>query len=398
MSPTEKLTDTIERQLEVENSVQDIYDDILEQGSDKFPPLHRKAHLRYTNLFLHRPLTPAFSKLDASHPWIIYWLLNATLLLGGTIDSEVKSQVATDILSYVVEDEGGIGGGYGQLSHLASTYAGLLSLVLIGDKEDFQKLDRTKIYRWLLSLKRENGSFSMHLDGEADCRAVYCALCIASMLDIIDDELIKGTADWLASCQTYEGGFSGEPSDEAHGGYTYCAIASLCILFSPSKVKELIDVDSLVRWTASRQYPIEGGLSGRTNKLVDGCYSHWVGGMSALLECVSGERQVLRRVSLQNYILCCCQGETFGLIDKPGCAPDFYHTNYVLCGLSMCQYYQVYDEKKAERQGCAFGYRSVRIGDGDVVDNFERNKVLPMDPIFGVPEGYVDWLRATRKD
>lgn len=29
---------------------------------------------------------------------------------------------------------------------------------------------------------------------------------------------------------------------------------------------------------------MEGGFNGRTNKLVDGCYSFWVGGLFALLQ------------------------------------------------------------------------------------------------------------------
>ena len=34
------------------------------------------------------------------------------------------------------------------------------------------------------------------------------------------------------SCQTYEGGFAGVPWSEAHGGYTFCAVASLALLGS----------------------------------------------------------------------------------------------------------------------------------------------------------------------
>lgn len=33
--------------------------------------------------------------------------------------------------------------------------------------------------------------------------------------------------------QTYEGGFSGSPGTEAHGAYTYCAVACLCIMGHP---------------------------------------------------------------------------------------------------------------------------------------------------------------------
>ena len=37
---------------------------------------------------------------------------------------------------------------------------------------------------------------------------------------------------FLCRCQTYEGGFSGYPGLEAHGGYTFCGIAALVLLNS----------------------------------------------------------------------------------------------------------------------------------------------------------------------
>ena len=37
------------------------------------------------------------------------------------------------------------------------------------------------------------------------------------------------------------------------------------------------------RWTCNRQMSLEGGFQGRTNKLVDGCYSFWQGGVFPLL-------------------------------------------------------------------------------------------------------------------
>jgi hypothetical protein len=45
----------------------------------------------------------------------------------------------------------------------------------------------------------------------------------------------------VCSCQTYEGGFSGVPWSEAHGGYTFCAVASLAILGAMQRA----DVDAL---------------------------------------------------------------------------------------------------------------------------------------------------------
>lgn len=51
-----------------------------------------------------------------------------------------------------------------------------------------------------------------------------------------------------------------------------------------------IDTKSLYRWATNMQgLPVEGGgFKGRTNKLVDGCYSWWVGGLFPLLEDILG--------------------------------------------------------------------------------------------------------------
>jgi Prenyltransferase and squalene oxidase repeat len=43
-------------------------------------------------------------------------------------------------------------------------------------------------------------------------------------------------------------------------------------------------LDCLEWWLCNRQMRLEGGFQGRTNKLVDGCYSFWQGGTAALLE------------------------------------------------------------------------------------------------------------------
>ena len=81
-------------------------------------------------------------------------------------------------------------------------------------------------------------------------------------------------------------------------------------------------------WLSARQYGPEGGYSGRTNKLVDGCYSHWVAGCWPLVEAaVEGpvtecdlEEPYPSLSSLEGltrYILSCCQASGGGLRDKP---------------------------------------------------------------------------------
>lgn len=83
----------------------------------------------------------------------------------------------------------------------------------------------------------------------------------------------------------------------------------------------------LQRWLTNRQMRFEGGFQGRTNKLVDGCYSFWQGGVFPLLhkvlfslgsEALSMESYLFDQDALQEYILVCCQDKFGGLVDKPG--------------------------------------------------------------------------------
>lgn len=79
-----------------------------------------------------------------------------------------------------------------------------------------------------------------------DIRSAYTALSIATLLDLRTDELVKGTTEWLVSCQTFEGGMAGSPtSAEAHGGYAFCILAALCILHPPTELPKLLDMDNL---------------------------------------------------------------------------------------------------------------------------------------------------------
>lgn len=80
------------------------------------------------------------------------------------------------------------------------------------------------------------GAFIMHELGEIDLRACYLVIVVAKVLGILTPELIEGTADYIASCQTYEGGLGGETFCEAHGGYAFCGLAALCALNLTNKL------------------------------------------------------------------------------------------------------------------------------------------------------------------
>lgn len=336
--------------------------------------LEIETHLQYIERFLYEPLPHYFSGLDCNHGWMIYWLLNAySLLRDGEIPENIKGPVSLKLKLLIIDGgRGGIAGGpNGQIGHAASAYASVLALALV---EDYELLDAIKphIYQWFLSLKTASGSYSMHYGGESDARSTYCVLSVAALLNMLTDEILDGTVEFLLSCQTYEGGFAGVPTTEAHGGYTFCALAGLYL--TPNRL-EGVNLDSLTRWLASRQLQLEGGFSGRTNKLVDACYSFWIGASCALTEAYLGIETLFDRSALKCYILNCCQDDAYGgLRDKPGKNPDFYHTNYTLCGLSITEH-------------------SYKSKDGFQLEAIEKNRdatlTAAVDPIFGIPAALV---------
>ena len=87
-----------------------------------------------------------------------------------------------------------------------------------------------------------------------------------------------------------------------------------------------VDIPDLTRWLSARQHGPEGGLAGRTNKVIDGCYSHWIGGCWSFVEAAKNggiasksrsSESLWNREALTRYILCCCQADNGGLRDKP---------------------------------------------------------------------------------
>ncbi|CAF2957240.1 unnamed protein product [Rotaria sp. Silwood2] len=242
--------------------------------------------------------------------------------------------------------------GPGQIAHLAPTYAAVNALCLLRSEKAYNIIDRKKLSAWLQTICDPlNGSFSLHIDGESDIRATYCAATVATLCQLEDRaELFEDTAEWVASCQTYEGGFGACPGAEAHGGYSFCGYATLLLLDRES----ICDRESLLRWTVNRQMTFEGGFQGRTNKLVDGCYSFWVGALLPLIQAVQRKKPIRESqdvnknheplfdtIAAQEYVLLCCQvDQTGGFTDRPKVnsrGSDFYHTCYCLSGLSLFQ-------------------------------------------------------------
>lgn len=336
--------------------------------------LFREVHITYLESGI-RKLPYHFECLDASRPWLCYWILHSLSLLKHEISQDLTRDVI-DFLRRCQSPHGGFGGGPGQLPHLAPTYAAVLALCILGTKEAYDVIDRASLQLFLSQMHQSDGSFIMHFDGEVDVRGVYCALVPAILTNTLTDDMISSTADWVASCQTYEGSFSAVPGTEGHGGYAFCAFASLLLL----KEQNLCDIHQLLKWACHRQMSIEGGFQGRTNKLVDGCYSFWVGGLFPLIYMSlkhSGDKGLqdnlwhFHQESLQEYILYCCQYPRGGLMDKPGKGRDYYHTCYCLSGLSVSQY-------------CFGGKETINITDN------KKDLLIPTHPLFNIPVDKVD--------
>ncbi|CAI7809224.1 unnamed protein product, partial [Closterium sp. NIES-54] len=63
--------------------------------------------------------------------------------------------------------------------------------------------------------------------------------------------------------------------------YTFCGLAA--VLLAGADPWEHLNLPLLLDWLVFRQGSVEGGFQGRSNKLVDACYSLWQGGLFPLL-------------------------------------------------------------------------------------------------------------------
>ncbi|XP_015610225.1 protein farnesyltransferase subunit beta isoform X2 [Cephus cinctus] len=305
----------------------------------KRPILERYTHIKFLKKSLTH-LSEGYECLDCSRPWLCYWILHALHVLGERLEIDDYSKIAT-FLGKCQWPDGGFGGGPGQYPHLAPTYAAVNALCIIGTTEAYEVIDRKGLRKFLKSLRGHDGAFSMHCDGEVDIRGAYCAIAVAKLTNVYSPDMFNGTADWIVQCQTWEGGFGGYPGMEAHGGYAYCGLAALVMLGKSNSCH----LPSLMRWIVNKQMRLEGGFQGRTNKLVDGCYSFWQGGAFPLLQAILSDQGkkfdknywLFDQEALQEYLLVCCQHPYGGLLDKPEKNRDIYHTCYALSGLAVSQ-------------------------------------------------------------
>ncbi|GAA5974013.1 hypothetical protein JCM8115_005986 [Rhodotorula mucilaginosa] len=274
-------------------------------------------------------------------------------------------------------------------ANVIQTYTALCVLGLLGD--DYSRLDRTGLKRFLGECQNEDGSFSQvpGCEEPGDPRSSYSAFAVASMLDEWDFINVDQGLAFLECCRSYEGAYAQRPGLEANAGPTYCAIAAYSLA---SRLHTIPEPDDLLRWLVDRQVqppppsPSEAdsdpetegitsveaaspgalpavapiptsaaaaagphprtrtsvdvaGFQGRANKPTDACYSFWnTAAMTILIPAISPKLTLPDLVDprLDRAWLLSCQHPVFGGIAREQKAlPDVYHTYLSLAALSL---------------------------------------------------------------
>ena len=381
----------------------------------------RLLHYNFAKNLMHE-LPGGYNPISSGFPWLVYWVTNIIAISKDNyaINHKDKMQLV-QILKELQHEDGGFCGTPKGHANIISTYAAVMAIVNLSIPEAYEIINIPKMKNFLLKMKNNNfdinkkpsfvdkngiylitrdienqfssyhtgfpGTFQNNINGESDLRSTCCAIVTASVLNLInyenldEDDLTKGVVNNIKNCQTFEGGLGPQPFCEAHGGYSFCGIATLVLL---NKLNE-IDINSFLRWLVNRQMTKEGGFNGRTNKLVDSCYSFWQGSIFNMI--YMGDNKftydmelLYDQLSLQAYIIFACQNTKFGgLADKPQKFPDLFHTNYASAGLSLSQECLIENSKVALNS--------------DLENIFEK-----INPIYCVPQDRLDKALKFYKD
>lgn len=215
-----------------------------------------------------------------------------------------------------------------QWGHLAMTYTAIAILLALGD--DLSRLDRAAIIRGVSATQRADGSFSATVDGsEQDMRFVYCAACICTMLDdwgTVDRERMR---EYILGSVRYDYGISQHMEMESHGGTTFCALAALQMSGQLQGLPTVV-LERIRRWLVMRQ---SDGFQGRPNKLVDTCYSFWIGASMKILNVF----ELTDPAENRRYIMSTQEKLTGGFSKWPGSLADPFHSYFGICGLSFLE-------------------------------------------------------------
>jgi geranylgeranyl transferase type-1 subunit beta len=369
---------------------------------------HITYWLRCARTFLPNP----YESGDASRMLFGFFIVSALDLLG-LLDPDLETGKAkitdeekkgwVDWIYHCQHPSGGFRGFTGTIvegqesewdpANLPSTFFALCILLILGD--DLERVEREASLVWVKKLQRKDGSFGEVLGGRAkieggkDLRFCCCAAGILHILrdgDRHDDPMTvfdeSAMVEYIASCQSYEGGFSEGPFREAHSGLNYCAIGALSFLGTLSShdhtrpmtgdLGEIygkhVDLNACTNWMLQRQttyieddevsssddeqingqtnssgHPkpqdvstspadlVHAGFNGRINKIADTCYAFWNVGALAILE----KQHLIDQERLRRYLLGKMQHAIGGFGKGVGEPPDVLHAYLGLATLSI---------------------------------------------------------------
>jgi protein farnesyltransferase subunit beta len=216
--------------------------------------------------------------------------------------------------------------------HMVTSYAGITGIALIGTDAAYELIDRQAAYRALIECKLPNGAFMTCRGQEHDVRSTFAATIVADVLNILTPAFIENTAAYVLSCQSYDGGLSPRPGLESHGGYVHCGVGIMKIL---GRLDDL-NLPRLARWIATMQLEYSGGFCGRAHKLVDSCYSWWIGAAAKTISQHLGIPPFWNEAAMSQFLLQICQHGKGGFASRPPTEPDPFHTLYSIAGLCVC--------------------------------------------------------------
>lgn len=261
-----------------------------------------------------------------------------------------------------------------QDGHILYTLSAIQILALADALEDERFLEiKPNVIAFIQSLQQNDGSFAGDQWGEIDTRFSYCALSSISICGELDNGGIdiNKAAEYIVSCQNFDGGFGCHPGAESHAGQIFTCVGALSIA---RRLDLLKDEELLCWWLAERQCD-SGGLNGRPEKQADVCYSWWI--LSSL--CILGRVDWIRGDKLASFILKCQDEDDGGIADRPGDMADVFHTFFGIAGLSLIGVLHEQDS-----------ILHVNECDGG---EMRKNEYRMIDPVYALPTDIVHKLR-----
>ena len=201
---------------------------------------------------------------------------------------------------------------------------------------------KMKIAKYIASLQQPSGVFAGDEWGETDTRFLYGALNALSLLNMLPRQQphqpplvnVSAATAHVKACQNFDGGFGVTPGAESHSGQIFTCLAALSIAGELDSHLGEEGKDKLGAWLSERQLDDSGGLNGRPMKLVDVCYSWWVGSSLAMIN----RLHWIDKKKLTSFILRCQDSVEGGIADRPGDMVDVFHTHFGITGLSLVGY------------------------------------------------------------